>query len=71
MSYPFVQHIRFHPKKWEGAELKMKVDLLECIACGDGFTDRSEECDDGNLIDGDGCSGSNAVRLGYPKPCTM
>jgi cysteine-rich repeat protein len=72
MSHPFAQHVRFYPKKWkEGAEILMKVDLLECIACGDGFTDRTEECDDGNMVDGDGCSGADAVRLGYPKPCTM
>ncbi|MBI2897017.1 MAG: DUF4215 domain-containing protein [Deltaproteobacteria bacterium] len=24
-------------------------------ACGDGFLDPGEECDDGNLTDGDGC----------------
>jgi len=35
---------------------------LECIsdpnapACGDGIVDTSEECDDGNIVNGDGCS---------------
>ena len=24
--------------------------------CGDGMTDATEECDDGNAADGDGCS---------------
>lgn len=27
-----------------------------CDFCGDGVIDVSEECDDGNLVDGDGCS---------------
>ena len=71
-GYPLAQHIRFYPKEWtSGQDLIMKVELLECIACGDGFRDRTEECDDGNMIDGDGCSGSNAVILGYKKPCSM
>ena len=72
MSHPLAQFIRFHPKKWkEGEDLLMKIDLLECVACGDGFRDRMEECDDGNLVDGDGCSGANAVKLGYKSPCSM
>ncbi|XP_053738591.1 pappalysin-2 [Synchiropus splendidus] len=42
--------------------------------CGDGFIQRTEECDDGNLLDGDGCdkkcqkeSGFNCV--GEPSQC--
>ena len=27
-----------------------------CIPCGDGIVDSGEQCDDGNNIDGDGCS---------------
>jgi cysteine-rich repeat protein len=26
------------------------------IGCGDGERDMDEECDDGNYVDGDGCS---------------
>ena len=26
-----------------------------CFMCGNGKIDPEEECDDGNLIDGDGC----------------
>jgi cysteine-rich repeat protein len=29
----------------------------EAFPCGDGILDEEEECDDGNKIDGDGCSG--------------
>lgn len=29
---------------------------LPTIACGDGKKEGSEECDDGNLINQDGCS---------------
>ena len=28
---------------------------IECV-CGDGVVDAGEQCDDGNLINGDGCS---------------
>ena len=41
----------------------MQVDLIYCVACGDGFRDTTEECDDGNMIDGDGCSGRNVVVM--------
>ena len=34
-------------------------------ACGDGLRDPSEECDDGNLQAGDGCSAACAVEQGY------
>ena len=30
------------------------------IVCGDGNQEGTEECDDGNLVDGDGCD-SNCV----------
>jgi cysteine-rich repeat protein len=30
----------------------------DCTFCGDGNADASEECDDGNNLDGDGCSAS-------------
>lgn len=28
----------------------------ECVRCGDGIIGPAESCDDGNLVDGDGCS---------------
>ena len=28
----------------------------DCEICGDGFLDPQEQCDDGNVMDGDGCS---------------
>ena len=46
--------------------------LLPCGNCGDGVTDSGELCDDGNLVDGDGCSatcideGCIAATPGYP-----
>ena len=30
--------------------------------CGDGFLDVGEECDDGNLINGDGCDNNCTVE---------
>ncbi len=37
----------------EGDELQ-----VICNVCGDGVIDDAEECDDGNTVDGDGCSSS-------------
>lgn len=65
-----VKHVRIYPLKWTGATIKLQLDLLRCVACGDGFWDATEECDDGNMIDGDGCSGVNAKVLGYAGPCS-
>ena len=31
-------------------------DMMNGPECGDGILDREEECDDGNLVDGDDCS---------------
>ncbi len=31
--------------------------------CGDGVVEGSEQCDDGNLVNGDGCSSSCVVEL--------
>jgi cysteine-rich repeat protein len=30
--------------------------------CGDGYTDAGEQCDDGNLISGDGCSSTCTIE---------
>ncbi len=34
-------------------------------ACGDGFLETGEACDDGNTVDGDGCSSMCLVEPGY------
>ena len=44
--------------------------------CGDGVITGSEECDDGNLLDGDGCQSSCAVEpdwscTGEPSVCAL
>lgn len=36
------------------------------VACGNSVIEPPEECDDGNLLDGDGCS---AVCVAEPPPC--
>jgi cysteine-rich repeat protein len=41
----------------------------EIAACGDANLDNGEACDDGNTVDGDGCSADCAtVELGYECP---
>ena len=37
--------------------------------CGDGVIDSGEQCDDGNLIDGDGCSASCQNEGATPEIC--
>ncbi len=38
------------------------------IACGDGFTDGTEECDDGNTNSGDGCSAQCSLESSEVEP---
>lgn len=43
--------------------------LRELRVCGDGIVDSTEECDDGNLEDGDGCSSVCTIETGWT--CTQ
>lgn len=49
------------------------VDAAACSVttpqCGDGVVDAGEQCDDGNLFGGDGCSASCTIELGA-EGCT-
>lgn len=38
---------------------------LNVIVCGDAIIEGSEVCDDGNIINGDGCSSTCTVEFGY------
>jgi cysteine-rich repeat protein len=38
--------------------------------CGDGILDGDEACDDGNVLDGDGCNSSCRIRLCLEPPAT-
>ena len=41
-------------------------DLANCRAiCGDGLVLGENECDDGNQVDGDGCSSTCKIEFGY------
>lgn len=46
------------------------------VICGDGYHHRTEGCDDGNTLDGDGCDATCDVEQGYkcfdnPSSCEM
>ncbi len=41
------------------------VFLITPIVCGDGVVEGAEQCDDGDTVDGDGCSATCAVESGY------
>ncbi len=43
----------------------VSVPLPALAACGDGVLGAPEECDDGNLVDTDGCSSTCTVEAGY------
>jgi cysteine-rich repeat protein len=45
-----------------------REDREEC--CGNGILEGSEECDDGNTINGDGCSALCRDECGYRRTCT-
>jgi cysteine-rich repeat protein len=40
-------------------------DLTGEACCGNGLKTASEQCDDGNLVDGDGCSSACTVEVGW------
>ncbi|KAG2450459.1 hypothetical protein HYH02_004961 [Chlamydomonas schloesseri] len=42
----------------------------DCWRCGNGITDPDEQCDDGNVLDGDGCS-STCRFQNLPPPSIM
>ncbi len=51
-----------------GAAFEMRDGGIVVAACGDGVLRNIEECDDGNNTNGDGCSSSCVVELGYQCP---
>jgi len=66
---------RIYPVTWNsmlGKENKiaLRFELLRRVECGDGFWDEMNEgCDDGNVISGDGCSGTSGDWRGTSGPC--
>lgn len=51
----------------EGAVDPAPKDAEPPPACGDGKRDEGEECDDGNLVDGDGCSSECTIERRVPE----
>ena len=43
------------PHVYTAASLDDAVSVFRVVRCGDGFTDGTEQCDDGNLTPNDGC----------------
>lgn len=53
-------------------ELRLSVECLEALdVCGDGVVIGSLGCDDGNRLDGDGCSARCELEPGVIAPCPM
>src|SRR5260370_35116845 len=43
-------------------------DDAQARVCGNGIIEQGEQCDDGNAIPGDGCSGVCQIEPGYTCP---
>ena len=41
---------------------------IDCPVCGDGLKQGGEQCDDGNIVSGDGCSVSCTIEPGWSCP---
>ncbi|MBZ0231100.1 MAG: proprotein convertase P-domain-containing protein, partial [Deltaproteobacteria bacterium] len=47
----------------DGWSLALCIDTSVTHVCGNGYTEPDESCDDGNVIDGDGCSAACQIEL--------
>jgi cysteine-rich repeat protein len=65
------KYFRIVPQTWN-ISIAIRVEYIRKVVCGDGFTDFLEECDDTNILSGDGCSGYDAKHIGVPLgPCSV
>ncbi len=71
-------YIRAHHFSGNGTALIDAYSMLITAesTCGDGAIESTEECDDGNTADGDGCDASCTVEAGYlcngtPSMCAL
>lgn len=62
-----------HPAGTSGPDASAISNIQVCFVepppepvCGDGMVDAGEDCDDGNNLDGDGCSANCTVEEGQP-----
>jgi cysteine-rich repeat protein len=70
ISYDADFQIRFHYAAYSiyNQDGKLWLDDIRVasgIACGNGIIDIGEQCDDGNVTDGDGCSSSCTTETGF------
>ena len=64
-----LRNLRIIPLTYVG-KIRLQVEMTKCFECGDGFWDQAdEECDDGNTLDLDGCSGNKNHLYGVPRGC--
>lgn len=49
----------------EDLDLDLIGDACDPLSCGDGFVGALEECDDGGVVPGDGCSATCTVESGF------
>jgi cysteine-rich repeat protein len=50
------QFFGFTPRYSKTDNFKVREEVAPPPVCGDGYLDEGEQCDDGNTVDGDGCS---------------
>ena len=74
-----IDELRIVPRKMTSTEILQ--DMQSVFSCGNGFVEGAavggtEECDDGDTDNGDGCSGTCGIEAGYictgqPSVCTI
>ena len=52
----------------KGLDYNLETHQCEVAVCGDGKVNAGEQCDDGNLFDGDGCSTECTIEFGWYCP---
>lgn len=56
-----IHSVRYSDEELTAEEVEEFEEELVAV-CGDGVVDSGEECDDGNTVDGDGCSASCVIQ---------
>ena len=56
-----VDGVRIYSRALSATDIQQVMSLPVVTVCGDGVLGPGEECDDGNLIDGDGCQSDCSI----------
>jgi len=63
-QFQFEFHTTANSEAGKGSDYKIYLDKSVIATCGNGKIDEGEECDDGNTVNGDGCSSQCLREVG-------